>query len=120
MMTMLAGLAFAIALIGIYGIVAYTVAARTREFGVRIALGARRVDIFRLVMRHAVVISAAGVGCGLVAVVAASRVTRGLVFAAGAGTQVTTLVGIASMVSLAALLACCGPARSATRADPVE
>jgi putative ABC transport system permease protein len=120
MMTMLAGLAFAIALIGIYGIVAYTVAARRREFGVRIALGARRADIFRLVMRHAVVISASGVGCGIVGVVAASRVTRSLVFAAGTGSQAMTLVGIAAVVSVAALLACCGPARSATRADPVE
>jgi putative ABC transport system permease protein len=120
MMNMLAGLAFAIAMIGIYGIVAYTVAARTREFGVRIALGARRADIFRLVMRHAVVISASGVCCGLVGVVAASRVTRSLVFAAGAGTQAMTLAGMAAVVAVAALLACCGPARSATRADPVE
>jgi len=120
MMNMLAGLAFAIAMIGIYGIVAYTVAARTREFGVRIALGARRADIFRLVMRHAVVLSMSGVGCGLVAVVAATRLTRSLVFAAGAGTQAMTLAGMAAVVAVAALLACCGAARTATHADPVE
>ena len=120
MMNMLGGLAFVIALIGIYGIVAYTVAARTREFGVRIALGARRADIFRLVMRHAVVIVVSGVGCGLVAVVGAARVTSSLVFGAGPGTQAVTLVSIAALVSVAALLACCGPARSATRADPLE
>jgi ABC-type antimicrobial peptide transport system permease subunit len=124
MMTMLAGLAFAIALIGIYGIVAYTVAARRREFGVRIAPGARRADIVRLVMRHAVVISAAGVCCGLVGVVAASRVTRSLVFAAGAGTQAMTLAGIcrggvggraARMLWTGTVGDACGPGRIAAR-----
>jgi ABC-type antimicrobial peptide transport system permease subunit len=61
-----------------------------------------------------------GVGCGLVAVVGAARVTSSLVFGAGPGTQAVTLVSIAALVSVAALLACCGPARSATRADPLE
>jgi putative ABC transport system permease protein len=120
MMTILAGLAFAIAVIGIYGIVAYTVAARTREFGVRMALGARRVDIFHLVMRHALLLAAMGVCCGLAAALAATRVTQGLVFAAGSATSATTLIGTAMAVVLTTVLACCTPARRATRADPMD
>jgi predicted permease len=119
MMNMLAALSFAIALIGIYGIIAYTVAARTREFGVRMALGARRMDIFRLVMRHAVVLAIAGVGFGLLGVMAAAPITRSLVTNAAPGTQALTLIAIAGLVAMAALLACCGPARVATKADPV-
>lgn len=120
MMNMLAGLAFMIAVIGIYGIVAYTVAARTREFGVRMALGARRADIFRLVMRHALLLSALGVGSGVTAALAATRVTQGLVFAAGSPTTATTLIGTAILVAMTTLLACCAPARRATRADPMN
>jgi len=119
MMSMLAGLAFAIAVIGIYGIVAYTVAARTREFGVRMALGARRSDIFRLVMRHALVLSGWGVGFGAAVALAATRVTQGLVFAAGSAT-VATLMGTALVVAVTTVLACCAPARRATRADPMD
>ena len=120
MMSMLGGLAFAIAIVGVYGIVAYTVAARTREFGVRMALGAQRADIFRLVMRHAIVISGLGVGVGVAAAVAASRVTRGVVFTSGSATELTTLVGTAGVVAVATIVACFGPARLATRADPVD
>ncbi len=120
MMNLLAALAFAIAVIGIYGIVAYTVAARTREFGVRMALGARRVDIFRLVMRQAFLLSACGVCFGLAAGAAAARVTRGLVFAAGSASATTMLIGTAGLVAVTTVLACCVPARRATRGDPVE
>jgi putative ABC transport system permease protein len=119
MMNMLAGLAFVIAVIGIYGIVAYTVAARTREFGVRMALGARRADIFRLVMRHALTLSAWGVCAGVAAAAAAMRVTQGLVFGAASATTATT-IGIAILMAMTTVLACCAPARRATRADPVE
>ena len=119
MMNLLGGLAFVIAVIGIYGIVAYTVAARTREFGVRMALGARRVDIFRLVMRHALKLSAWGVCAGVAAAIAATRVTQGLMFGAASATT-ATLIGIAILMSMTTLLACCAPARRATRADPVN
>lgn len=118
LMSILGTLAFIIAVVGIYGIVAYTVAARTREFGVRIALGARRADIFSLVMRHALLLSAWGVGLGLAASIGASRLTRGLAFAAAsAGPMVG--IAIAALLAIATMLACSIPALRATRADPV-
>ena len=119
MMNMLAGLAFAIAVIGIYGIVAYTVAARTREFGVRMALGARRADIFRLVMRHALQLSAWGVCGGVAAAFVVARTIQGLVFGASSATVATSLA-IAVGMTVITGLACCAPARRATRADPMD
>jgi predicted lysophospholipase L1 biosynthesis ABC-type transport system permease subunit len=120
MMNMLAAIALVIAVIGIYGIVAYTVASRTREFGIRIALGATRADVFRLVMRHALLLSIAGISLGLVAATAAGRVTRGLVFGTSSSTAAATLIGTAIVIAATTLFAASLPARRATRTDPMN
>jgi ABC-type antimicrobial peptide transport system permease subunit len=120
MMNMLAGVAFVIAVIGIYGIVAYTVAARTREFGIRMALGATRAEVFRLVMRHALRLSMSGVSVGLIATIVAMRVTRGFVFGASATNSLTTLVLTMIVVAATTLFAASLPARRATHTDPMN
>ena len=119
MMAILGLLALVIAVIGIYGIVAYTVAARTREFGVRIALGARRADIFAMVMRHAAVLSMWGIGAGAVMAIAATRLTRAMAFAASSQAPGLTLA-IAVLLAVTAAIACLVPARRAMQADPVS
>ena len=80
-----AALALGLAVVGIYGVFSYAVAARTREFGIRLATGARRADILRLVLREAAILSLAGLAVGLPAALATSRVLRSMVERSGCG-----------------------------------
>src|SRR5439155_7012378 len=114
MVAMLGSLALAIAVVGIYGVVAWVVASRTREFGVRMALGARRVDILLLVMRRGARLAARGLGCGMLTAIAAARVVRSLVFGAGVGER-AIWVEVALALAAITLAACYVPARRATR-----
>src|SRR5205823_10958654 len=118
MMGMLGLLALAIAVVGVYGVVAYMVAARTREFGVRMALGARRVDIVRLVLRRGIGLAATGIAIGIVAAIAATRLVRGLMFGAAADEGLIWVRVVILLIGVT-LLACYGPARRATKADPL-
>lgn len=105
--------------IGIYGVISYVVAQRTREIGVRMALGARRSDVSRMVLRHGGIVTAVGVAVGLVAAIALTRLMASLLYGVSA-VDATTYVLAALLVSAVSLLASYIPARRATGIDPVD
>jgi putative ABC transport system permease protein len=113
-----AGLALALALIGVYGVVAYGVAQRTREIGIRVALGATRRDVVALVVKSGAMWSIAGITVGLAGAFAASRLITGLLFGVTAGDPATFLT-IAVVMTGVALGASYLPARRAASVDPV-
>ncbi len=110
--------ALALAAVGIYGVMAYSVAQRTREIGIRVALGARRSAILQLVIGHSLRIAAIGVGIGLVGSVFLTRVLRGMLFGVEA-TDPATFATVAGGLFLIAMLAAFVPARRASRVDPM-
>jgi predicted permease len=114
-----AGVALLLALIGIYGLIAYSVAQRTREVGIRRALGAQHGDILRLVVGQGFGLALAGVAAGVGGAVALTRVMKDLLFHVSA-TDPATFVGIALLFILVALAASYIPARRATRIDPMD
>ena len=117
LLSLLAGIALFLASVGIYGLVAETVAARTREIGVRMALGAAPGDIVRRVLQRGLTLAGAGVVAGLVAAFALSRLLSSLLFGVGAGDPVT-YAGVSVILLLVSAAACWLPARRATRIDP--
>jgi putative ABC transport system permease protein len=114
-----AWVALLLAAVGLYGTLAHGVAQRTREIGVRVAVGADRRDIVRMVLRQAVGLSAVGVGIGLVVAVLATRILRGLLYGVSPNDP-ATLIGVAAVLGAATLLAGVLPARRAARIDPME
>jgi putative ABC transport system permease protein len=111
--------AFILAVIGIYGVIAYAVAQRTQELGIRIALGAEKLDILRLVIGGGLALSLAGIGIGLAGSIALTRLMSAMLYE----TSVTDpLIFAASAVLFlaVALVASYLPARRATRIDPAE
>jgi predicted permease len=111
-------LALLLAAVGIYGITSYTVGQRTREFGIRIALGAQRGDIFRLIVGQGVVITLIGVGVGLIAALALTKFLSNQLFGVSP-TDPLTFALVALLLTLVASLACWRPARRATNVDPI-
>ena len=116
--TLFAGGALLIAVLGIYGVMAFVVAARAHEFGVRMALGARAADMQRLVLGQAARLVTLGLGIGVAVALSASRMLRNQLFGVGATDPVTYAVA-AGVLAVAALLACELPALKATRVDPM-
>ena len=110
--------ALLLAIIGIYGVVAYSVAQRTREIGVRVALGAASRTILGLVLRQGLTLVAGGIVVGALAALAITRVLRDLLYGVPP-TDVVAFAGAAALLGVAALLASWLPARRATRVDPV-
>jgi putative ABC transport system permease protein len=112
-----AGLALLLAAIGLYGIAAYGVAQRTREIGVRMALGATEGRVVSLVVREAIVLVGAGVLCGALLAAASTRVIRALLFGTSAADP-ATLGAVALVLAAVAVASVYGPARRAARIDP--
>ena len=112
-----AGLALLLAGLGIYGVLAYDVAHRGREIAVRVALGARRVDVVTLVTRHAAAVACAGLAAGLAGSILVSRVMRGLLFEVGA-LDPATLAAVVGAVGLSSVLASAIPLIRALAVDP--
>jgi ABC-type antimicrobial peptide transport system permease subunit len=107
-----------LALIGLYGVISFLVAQRTQEIGVRLALGADKSDILRLVMGRSLKLIVAGTTLGLVAALAASRMLSSLLFGIGSHDPVTFVV-VTLLLVFVALMATLLPARSASRVNPI-
>jgi predicted permease len=114
-----ASLALLLGAAGIYGVIAYSVSRRTREIGVRMALGAQRGTVYRLILQEAGWLIAAGIGIGLVCSVAAASLLHGLLFGVRPADP-ETLATVAVLLAISALLACYIPARRAASINPVE
>jgi predicted permease len=114
-----AAIALVLGVVGLYGVIAYSVSQRTREIGVRMALGAQRSSVYRLVMRQAGWLIAAGLTIGLLCSVGASLLIRNLLFGVEAWDAVT-LTGVAISLGLASIAASFLPARRAASINPIE
>ena len=108
-----------LAMVGIYGVIAWTVSQRTREMGVRMALGAQRSTVLALVLRRGLKLAGIGIALGLIGAMVLTQLLRGLLFGVGP-TDPFTFAAVPLLFGLVALLACLIPARRAANVDPME
>ena len=113
-----AGLALILAVIGLYGVISYSVMQRTREIGIRVAMGAQRPDVLRLVLREALTTSAIGVLAGVIAGLFLTRLMSSLLYGV-APNDWPTFAAVSAVLLLVSIAACAIPATRATRVDPV-
>ena len=113
------GLALVLAMVGVFGVINYSVTQRTHEIGIRLALGAQRQHVFRLVVGHGLILALVGVVLGSGGALALTRLLTGLLFGVSP-TDVETFVVVSLLLTVVALLACYLPARRATKVDPLE
>jgi predicted permease len=113
-----AGIAALLALVGLYGVMAYAVAQRTREIGIRMALGARRREVMTLVLRQSLTLTVLGIAAGIAAAAAATRFLGGLLYGI-APLDPATFVGVSAAFTVTAIAAAYWPARWATTIDPL-
>jgi predicted permease len=113
------GMALLLGVIGIYGVISYSVSQRTREIGIRLALGAPLQDVTRMFVRHGLVLSGIGAACGLSAALALTRLMKSVIYAVSPADPLTYSAVSAGLI-LSAALASYLPARKATKVDPVD
>jgi putative ABC transport system permease protein len=118
LLSIFAGAALVLAAIGLYGVISYSVAQRTRELGIRIALGAQRSDVLRLILRQGMTLVAAGVVFGIAASLGLTRLIGSLLYGISASDPITFFFLSAALV-LVAFIACWLPARRASAVDPI-
>jgi ABC-type antimicrobial peptide transport system permease subunit len=119
MLAIAGAMALLLGVIGIYGVISYSVSQRTREIGIRLALGAPLDEVTGMFVRHGLILSGIGAACGLTAAFALTRLMRSLLFEVSPADPVTYLSVSAGLI-FAAMLASYLPARRATKVDPVE
>ncbi|MGH9428080.1 MAG: FtsX-like permease family protein, partial [Terriglobia bacterium] len=117
--SLFAGSSLLLAMVGIYGVIAWTVRQRSREIGVRIALGAQRSAVLALVLRRGLKLAGAGIVLGLIGAISLTQLLRSLLFGVSPADPLTFLAVPVLMV-LVALLACWLPAQRAAKVDPME
>jgi putative ABC transport system permease protein len=113
------GIALLLAVVGVYGVKAYAVACRTREIGIRMALGAHRRDVFALIMRQGAMQTALAVAVGVLLSLAIGRILAQILYEVSPSDPFALLAS-STVLAAAALLACFLPARRATRVDPIQ
>jgi len=118
LLSIFGGLALVLAMIGVYGVMSYSVSQRTQEIGVRMALGAEAGDVLVLVLREGMGLALSGALLGLIVALALGRVVSTLLFGIS-GRDPLTLGAVTAVLTVVALLACYVPARRATRVDPL-
>lgn len=118
MVGIFADAALALAMIGLYGVMAYITGQRTAEFGIRMALGAQRADVLRLILRQSLVLVAVGVTVGVVAATGATCLLKALLYGVGKNDPFT-YAAVIILLALAALAASYFPAHRASRVDPM-
>ena len=118
LMEVFAAVALLLAALGTYGVMSYAMNQRTQEIGIRIALGAQRRDVVRLVLQPGLILTLIGIGAGIIASFFLTRLMSSLLFNVGA-TDAVTYVGVSLLLMLVALVACYIPARRATKVDPM-
>ena len=119
MLALAAGLALLLGAVGVYGMIAHVVSQRTREMGVRVALGAHPTAVKRMVLKEGLRLAIVGVGIGLASSIGATRLMAGFFFGVSRNDPMTMAIVSATIVSVA-LLACYVPARRAAAVDPIE
>jgi len=119
MLSIAAGVALVLGAVGLYGVMSYTVAQRTREFGVRIALGAQAADVGGLVLRHATLLVGIGLTIGIAAALALTRLMSALLYGV-APSDVVTFGSVAVLLALVAIVASMVPVARAARVDPLD
>jgi ABC-type antimicrobial peptide transport system permease subunit len=118
LLVIFAVLAAVLAAVGIYGVMAYVVAQRTQEIGIRMAMGARAIDVLKMVLREGATLATVGVVIGVGAALALTRVMASLLFEVSPADPIT-FAGISLLLTFVSLLACYLPARRASRVDPI-
>jgi putative ABC transport system permease protein len=119
LMSIFAGLAFVLAIVGIYGVMSYAVTQRTHEIGIRMAIGAQPRDVFRMILGHGMFLTAVGMVAGLLGAFVLTRLMATMLFGVKP-TDPTTFAGVALLLAAVALFACYIPGRRATKVDPVN
>jgi putative ABC transport system permease protein len=118
LLAIFAGLALSLAIVGIYGVMSYAVVPRRHEIGIRMALGAQRLDVARMVLRQGMIETAIGLAGGSAGAVALTRAMRGMLFGVEP-VDPLTFTAVTALLLLVAVAACVVPARRATRVDPM-
>jgi ABC-type antimicrobial peptide transport system permease subunit len=114
-----AAIALALAAVGVYGVIAYSVSQRTREIGVRVALGAQRTNVLALILGHGALLAAVGIGIGLAGALGVTRFLRAMLFGVSPFDP-ASFVLVTLVLSVIVFLASYLPARRAARVDPIE